>query len=84
MEKKNISLKILMIAIIVALGVKTYLLCIDDEKVTNQIDSYVQGTFYRQTPGKIRKLLVIYLFQRRIFKYWLRKLKIIHFTCSIM
>ena len=52
MENKNISLKILMIAIIVALGVKTYLLCIDDEKVTNQVDSYVQGTFYRQTPGK--------------------------------
>ena len=51
MEKKNISLKILMIAIIVALGVKTYLLCIDDEKVINQVDSYVQGTFYRQSSG---------------------------------
>lgn len=51
MEKKNISLKVLMIAIIVALGVKTYLLCIDDEKVTNQVDSYVQGTFYRQSSG---------------------------------
>ncbi len=52
MENKNITLKVLMIAIIVALGVKTYLLCIDDEKVINQVDSYVQGTVYRKTPGK--------------------------------
>ncbi len=52
MENKNITLKVLMIAIIVALGIKTYLLCVEQEEVTNQVERYVQNTVYRKDSTK--------------------------------